>query len=170
MESSWTVRRIVPEDWPALRELRLAGLRADPLAFGSHYAREEESAPLKWQNWALRGSTGTSESIYVAENDPGGLVGMIGAYLEEERFHVWGMWVRPEQRGRGIAGDLLDTLTSWIAATRRPGPIFLEVNPTQRAAVALYAGRGFVRSGRTRPLGHHPPAIVEEMTREIPDT
>lgn len=163
--ASTPVRRIRPEDAEELRTLRLAAMEADPLAFGSTLRRELESAPVKWTNWATRGAAGTREAIYLAASEGRPPVGMIGAYTEEERFHVWGMWVRPEGRGQGIGGRLLDALLGWFASVDPAGTVLLEVNPTQEAAVALYVGRGFVRTGRTRPLGHSPPAIVEEMAR-----
>ena len=160
------IRRIRPEDWDALRILRLAALETDPLAFGSNLRREQESDPQKWKNWATRGSTGAREAIYVAENGPGQLVGMIGSFTEDEQPHVWGMWVHPKSRGKGTGGRMLDQLLSWLASAAPARTVLLEVNPSQEAASALYAGRGFVRTGRTRPLGHSPPAIVEEMARK----
>lgn len=159
------IRRIHPDDWEALRALRLAAMEADPLAFGSTLRREQESAPEKWKNWAARGGTGGREAIYLAIHGPGELVGMIGAYPEDERFHVWGMWVRPERRSQGIGGRLLDALLEWLASIAPSGTTLLEVNPVQEAAVELYTARGFLSTGRTRPLGHSPPAIVEEMAR-----
>ncbi len=163
-ENAVIVRRIRSEDWDSLRTLRLAALKDAPLAFGSTFARENDSASLKWKNWALRGATGTHEAIYVAVNEPGQLIGMIGAYPEEERAFIWGMWVHPTYRGRGIGGELLDDIVSWLTSARRSRDILLEVNPSQEVALRLYRGHGFVSTGRTRPLGHHPPAIVEEMT------
>jgi ribosomal protein S18 acetylase RimI-like enzyme len=162
-ENAVIVRRIRSGDWDSLRALRLAALKDAPLAFGSTFARENESAPLKWKNWALRGAAGNHETIYVAVNEPGQLVGMIGAYPEEERSHIWGMWVHPEYRGRGIGGELLDILLSWLTSVRRAGDILLEVNAAQEPAVGLYRRHGFVLTGRTRPLGHHPPTVVQEM-------
>jgi ribosomal protein S18 acetylase RimI-like enzyme len=159
------IRRIRPEDWDALRILRLAALETDPLAFGSNLRREQESDPQKWKNGATRGSTGTREAIYVAENGAGQLVGMIGSFTEDDQPHVSGMWVHPQSRGRGIGGRLLDQLLGWLASVAPARPVLLEVNPSQEAARSLYVGRGFVRTGRTRPLGHSPPAIVEEMAR-----
>ncbi|MFZ0699974.1 MAG: N-acetyltransferase [Thermoplasmata archaeon] len=163
-----SIRRIHPEDWDALRAVRLAALESDPLAFGSNLRREQESDPVKWKNWATRGSSGTREAIYVAVNEPGQMVGMIGTFTEDEQPHVWGMWVHPKSRGKGVGGRLLDSLLSWLASVAPSRTILLEVNPTQIAATALYVGRGFVRTGRTRPLGHSPPAIVEEMARKPP--
>ncbi|EQD36984.1 GCN5-related N-acetyltransferase domain protein [mine drainage metagenome] len=164
------IRRIRSGDWDALRILRLAALQTDPLAFGSNLRREQESDPQKWKNWATRGSTGTREAIYVAENEAGQLVGMIGSFTEDEQPHVWGLWVHPKSRRKRIGGRLLDQLLGWLASAAPARPVLLEVNPSQEAASSLYAGRGFVRTGRTRPLGHSPPAIVEEMAREPPVT
>lgn len=161
------IGRIRPEDWAALRAVRLAALATDPLAFGSNLRREQESETTRWKNWALRGSAGTNEAIFGAENEPGAWVGMIGLFTEDDVPHIWGMWVHPQHRGRGVGGQLLDRLLGWLASDVPARNVLLEVNPSQQAAARLYSTRGFVRTGRTRPLGHSPPAIVEEMAKEL---
>jgi ribosomal protein S18 acetylase RimI-like enzyme len=165
MTNETVVRRLRPEEWPAFRELRLAALRTDPLAFGSTASREAGYPDGKWQDWALRGSTGTREVTFVVTVPSGQLVGMAGAFWKDERFHLWGMWVHPSWRGQGLGRDLLDAILYWLDE-RFPGcGVLLDVNPDQVSAVRTYLGCGFHFNGVEQPLGHDPPAVTRQMIR-----
>lgn len=72
--------------------------------------------------------------------------------------------VVPEARGRGIGGGLLDHLVG-VARDRGARSIFLEVRESNRAARALYAGRGFREVGSRPGYYDSPPedALVLEL-------
>jgi ribosomal protein S18 acetylase RimI-like enzyme len=159
------IRRLRSSDWEAFRILRLGALRTDPLAFGSTLERETGYPDDRWRGWAESGALGDESATFVAEAAPGRFVGMAGAFTHHGEYHVWGMWVSPELRGQGIGRDLLDRVLSWARSTNPGRMVLLEVNPGQAAAIRLYEGRGFRSTGRTTPLGHHPPAMVQEMAR-----
>jgi len=159
------IRRIQERDASAFRELRLAALRTDPAAFGSTEAREAAYADEHWAAWARRGSLEAREATFVAAEPTGTLVGMFGAFAMDDRPQLWGMWVRPSARGRGIGGRLLEAVLEWAGRAFPGAPARLEVNPEQAEAVRIYLARGFAFTGHEEPLGHHPPAIVREMVR-----
>lgn len=165
MKPEITVRRLRESEWMGFRSLRLAALRTDPLAFGSTLARESAYTEEKWQDWCRDGATGEQNATFVAEDRSGDLVGMAGTFAAEGTPHVWGMWVRPEWRSRGVGRRLVDALLGWIDRGAPGRPVLLEVNPSQVAAVGVYFGRGFRFSGIEKPLGHDPPAIVRQMVR-----
>jgi hypothetical protein len=52
------VRRIEPEEWRRLRDLRLQALADTPEAFGSTLARERDYADDVWREWAPRAAAG----------------------------------------------------------------------------------------------------------------
>jgi ribosomal protein S18 acetylase RimI-like enzyme len=158
------IRRLVESDLRSYRELRLAALSADPLAFGSTFDRESGYDEPKWADRVTRGASSTGESIWVAEERVGRLVGMIGAFTKEGAFQVFGMWVDPEYRGGGIGGRLLDRLLAWTSTMDRSAEVLLSVNPSQVAAVRLYLAHGFLPTGVVEPLGHTPGAVLHEMT------
>jgi ribosomal protein S18 acetylase RimI-like enzyme len=81
----------------------------------------------------------------------------------EGTVHLFGMWVDPEFRGRGIGRGLLDEALRWIQRSHRGRAVLLDVNPRQVAAVHLYESRGFRRTGNSSPLGHTPGERVVEM-------
>jgi ribosomal protein S18 acetylase RimI-like enzyme len=162
------IRRLRTEEWQPYRELRLAALTCDPLAFGSTAARESGYAEDRWREWVRRGSAGEKEATFVASTATGELVGMAGAFSEDARFHIWGMWVRPPRRGEGIGHGLLDAVLRWIDTNFPQAAVVLDVNPTQRAAVRLYVASGFRFNGVETPLGHDAPATVKQMLRTAP--
>jgi ribosomal protein S18 acetylase RimI-like enzyme len=159
------IRRVQESDLDAYRTLRLTSLKVDPLAFGSTWEKEAQYDTARWVDRVLRGSASASEAAWVAEAEGGRLVGMNGAALLEGSFHVFGMWVDPEYRGRGVGGALLDALLRWTESRDRTTAVVLSVNPTQLTAVRLYLSRGFRPTGVVEPLGHTPGAVVHEMRR-----
>ncbi len=157
------IRRVVSEEWPAVRELRLEALQTDPLAFGSTFARELDFADSVWIDRVSKAAISPSSATWIAEHRDGTFVGMVGAYVQETTIWVVGMWVRPSFRGLRLGSRLLDSLLQWTRATRPEDEVKLEVNPALEVAVLLYRGRGFVPTGLVRGLDHAPGAQVIEM-------
>ena len=165
------IRRIFTTEWEAFRTLRLKALRVDPLAFGSTLERETAYTEDRWRNWTESGALGDESATFVVEAAHGQLLGMAGLFTDPSGYHIWGMWVSPEVRGQGLGSDLLDRVLAWATSANSKRAIRLEVNPAQEVAVRLYESRGFRPTGKTDPLGHDPPAVVEEMvctTTEAP--
>lgn len=157
------VRRLRAEDWPEFRALRLRALATDPLAFGSTREAEAGRPESRWRESALRGAGSSAEATWVAVGPEGRLLGMAGLFAREGRFHLWGMWVAPEARRRGVGRRLLDPLLRWAHAQDPSAEVVLEVNPVQESAVRLYRSAGFERTGESRPLGHTPGQFVNAM-------
>lgn len=164
--SPTTVRRLARQEVERFRSLRLRALATDPLAFGSTYARELGYPPERWESWTASGAEGNSVATFVAESERGELVGMAGTFPEGPDHHIWGMWVDPSRRGEGLGGRLLDALLAWLDRSAPRARLVLDVNPDQVSAVRTYLARGFRFTGRKTPLGHDPPATVQEMVRE----
>jgi RimJ/RimL family protein N-acetyltransferase len=158
-----TIRRVRTEEWPAFRALRLEALRTDPLAFGSTLERELEYPDAEWQRRVASAATATREATFVAIDPSGGFVGMVGCFPDQTAEIVYGMYLAPALRGRGLGGRLLDALLEWFMANLPETPVGLEVNPTAEAAARAYLARGFTFDGREHELGHHPPAKVLGM-------
>jgi ribosomal protein S18 acetylase RimI-like enzyme len=162
------IRRVRESDLVAFRRLRLDALRTDPSAFGSTFERESAYDERLWRDRIHRSATSADVATWVAEAEGGGLVGLVGALAHEGVVDIFGMWVRPEFRGRGIGSRLLAALLRWTRASHRDLRVRLSVNPMQDAAVRLYRRRGFEATGGTEPLAHTPGAIAEEMVLRTP--
>jgi predicted GNAT family acetyltransferase len=135
-------RRLTPDDWEVLRDIRLRALADSPDAFGSTLEREREFPEKEWRRRLVR-------PVY-AVLDGGRPVAMAGAFPDEGRLHVWGMWTDPEHRGRGHARALLDALVA--RAVAEGTPVSLHVNVANPVARAAYESYGFVATGKLEPL------------------
>jgi len=162
------IRRLRAAEWESFRDLRLSALKADPLSFGSNFVREKGYPETRWKSWAETGALGGDQATFVAEGTARRLVGMAGVFTMQDQYHVWGMWVSPDFRGQGLGGKLLDRVLAWARSTEPGRDVYLDVNPDQSVAVRLYESRGFQVTGKTDSLGHHAPAIVQEMRRDPP--
>jgi ribosomal protein S18 acetylase RimI-like enzyme len=65
-------------------------------------------------------------------------------FLDDERGEIKRMWVAPEARGQGLAGQLLARLEEEIVSAGRRVAL-LDTNSSLTKAVGLYESRGYVR-------------------------
>jgi ribosomal protein S18 acetylase RimI-like enzyme len=140
-----TVRAATEADAPAIRELVEA-------CFDELWQRPYPRAPLR-EDWA-------GKIVLVAE-DAGELIGVaIGVAEYEGPAHLGVIYVRPEQRGRGIARELLRGFADAIAEAGAEH-LTLDVDTTNEAARALWRRLGFVEYARrlATPL----PALRERL-------
>src|SRR5687767_10347889 len=140
---------IVPlpvEEWEAYRALRLRGLKEDPQAFGASY---DESVTFPPERWKMRlrnsGTTGREWLLFAKEGDH--LVGMIGAYVDEEDLpdeaRIVAVYVIAERRGKGIAAMLMRAILDVLTEQGQIRKVMLQVNQVQKAAIKLYQRFGF---------------------------
>ncbi len=148
-----SIRRLSTQDIFIYRELRLMALQESPTAFGS--SLEEESA-YQTDDFAARLRNPKSPDAVVfgafGEGDPAPLLGMLGFGREDrlKRVHsgfLWGMYVQPQNRGRGIAAALLDAALAYARTVAGLRQVTLGVTSTNLPAVMLYQSRGFVPYG-----------------------
>lgn len=147
------VRSVEPEEWRALREVRLRALADAPHAFAAKLADEQAQPDEAWQARASARWAGKSGSMFVAVD--GRLwVGMTGVFLEEDRpeqAHLIAMWVDPRCRGRGVGRRLVSAVSEWargVGAVR----VHLWVTETNGPALTLYERTGFRVTGERQPL------------------
>jgi ribosomal protein S18 acetylase RimI-like enzyme len=136
------VRALGPDDAPAFVALRREALRDAPLAFASapeddRFAREKEVA---------RQITDPRAALFGAF-DGERLVGSAGVYLDRHlkaahKAHVWGVYVAPDRRRRGLARALVEAC---LARARALGASSarLSVSAAAPEARRLYEALGF---------------------------
>ena len=137
--SHFDIRRLCPADAGDYRTIRLAALQGDAAAFGSTWAAE---AGRTLDEFAERLETST---VYAAYAD-GRIVGLAGfkpceGARESHKAFVWGTYVRPEERRRGVARALMEAVLE--AARGAVEQLTLAVVSGNAAAVSLYRGLGF---------------------------
>jgi RimJ/RimL family protein N-acetyltransferase len=131
------VRRLTPDDWRTLREVRLASLADAPDAFLSTYA---DAVVIDDEQWRVRTTRADMFAAFVG-GEAVGLVGLFGPDSAGDRTLV-SMWVAPPVRGTGVADALIDAVVS-RAAGLGAGGVRLEVAPGNVRAERVYARHGF---------------------------
>jgi len=141
------IRRLAAEDVTAYREMRLEGLRNHPEAFGAAW-EDEVDKPDSW--WTARLE---SNAVFGGWIETSSLLGVAGFYVpgtakQRHKGVLWGMYVRPDARGTGLAAALLQR----VIAQARPlvEEIRLTVMASNAAAHRLYSAAGFERYGLER--------------------
>jgi RimJ/RimL family protein N-acetyltransferase len=144
---SLKVRRLEASDVADYRELRLESMKVHPEAFGASWESEGEK-PISW--WAERLQTTTVFGGWV-NNSP--LVGVVGfaVYDPPKLRHkgvLWGMYVRPEARGTGLAAALVRQVVAHAGTLVEQ--VCLTVIASNVAARRLYNAAGFEEYGLER--------------------
>ena len=136
----------VATDWRAWRELRLEALADTPIGFGELHA---DAVARSDEEWAHRWATQNSGPRLLAyEGDA--VVGMAGGFVHEDgRRVLFGVYVRPSARGRGVLDALVDRVQGWAA----PHPLHLDVHVDNAPARAKYERTGWTYDGRVTPGG-----------------
>ena len=143
------IRRLTPSDASAYQALRLAALQDTPSAFGSSYEEERDRPESEIEaRLAPQGDRGVFGAFEVDT-----LIGLVGLRREgmKNRAHkagIWGMYVAPAARGKGIGRALL--LEALALARSVPGlrQVNLAANAGNAAAIRLYESAGFKAFGR----------------------
>ena len=155
------------EEWQAYRDLRLRALREDPQAFSSTYATAMESPEETWKRRLEEARKGERGWLLFAR-EQGRLVGMIGAYVEEnatDTVTIVSVYVPKEERGKGISAGLMESVLQRLSRKPSLKRAQLAVNKDQAAALTLYKKFGFRQTG-SEPLRMGDGSLAEELTME----
>jgi ribosomal protein S18 acetylase RimI-like enzyme len=156
------VRRALPDDWQALRDVRLRALADAPSAFASTLAREEAFDERDWRRRLEHGY------CFLAWVD-GRSVGCVAGFPEEElpgEHHLVGMWVEPARRGTPAAAELVEAVCRQACADGA-GAVRLWVADGNDRARRFYERLGFARTGVRQPLPSNPSNGEELMRRQV---
>ena len=146
--SEITVRPLGEEDWKQYRDIRLTALRESPEAFAATLDEEEA---FDEDFWRLRMKR--SDRL-VAERDttPLGIVS-VGASSDDNPHttELFGLWVTPEARGRGVAPALVRAGAT-LARAQGQRQLAYWVGSDNGRAVAFASGFGFRPTAERRQM------------------
>ena len=138
------IRRLAAPDAARFRALRLDALLRHPEAFGDSHAEAAARPPGAFESLIAQPSPAAILGAFEAGDR---LVGMAGLAVprhakQGHKGLVWGVYVTPAARGRGLGQALLATL---VQAARDAGleQLQLSVTTGNAAAMTVYAGIGF---------------------------
>jgi RimJ/RimL family protein N-acetyltransferase len=161
MTGDHVVREVRPEDWPAVKRLRLDSLR-DPLAhiaFCDTYEDASAQSDAFWKDRTAASSAGGPNRQFVAEGPEGDWAGTVTVLLEEpgtedftgrrvtrRQAHIVGVYVYARHRGGPVARDLIRAAVAWGLSGTGVHRARLFVHKENTRAVAFYRRSGFVRT------------------------
>jgi len=144
-----TVRPLGEDDWEEYRSVRLSALRESPEAFVATVEQEEAYDESFWRERMQRSAR------LVAEKD-GRAVGVVSVgrakASDGSAGELFGLWVRPDSRGSGVATRLVKDGAA-LAAERGNTHLVYWVGTENGRAVAFASGMGFRPTDYRRPMG-----------------
>jgi len=148
------IRPFTEQDAQALWDLRMLALETDPWSFVDS---PEELRAISVEEFATRLRADNAESFIVGAFEQRTPVGMVGCYQEVplKRRHkawIWGVFVKPAARGRGIAKSLMQAAIQRAKSIPGLEMLLLTVAVDQPAPRKLYQSLGF-RSFGVEPRG-----------------
>lgn len=149
------VRRLTPADAAQFQALRLAGLKDEPLSFASSYEEERDLPASKIEDrLAIKPDSGIFGAF---EGEV--LVGLVALAREDmkklsHKALIWGMYVKPAFRGRGMARALILEALSLARTVPELRQVNLCVNARNISAIQLYQSMGF------KAFGHEPGSML----------
>jgi ribosomal protein S18 acetylase RimI-like enzyme len=169
------IRLFTEQDAQVLWDLRMLALETDPWSFVDS---PEELRAISVEEFATRLRADHAENFIVGAFERGNAVGMVGFYQEKpmKRRHkgwIWGVFVRPDVRGRGVARSLITKAIKRAKTIDGLEMVLLTVSVDQPAPRKLYESLGF-RSIGVEPKGikigaehHDEEHLVLEFRNEL---
>ncbi len=156
------IRVLTIADAHAYVDLRRESLQSHPLAFAS--SPQDDIAGSSEAVSVLLARA--PESVIIGAFDPH-LIGAVGLYRDSHlkashKAHLWGMYVRPGRRGKGVASGLLQAALQHAAGLRGICWVHLSVSSAAPAAQRLYERAGFATWGiEADALRHDGQTVLE---------
>jgi RimJ/RimL family protein N-acetyltransferase len=137
------IRLLREDDAEAYIEFRRQGLLELPLAFGASPTDDFASSPA-----AVREQLRHAPEWVILGAFEDGLVGAVGLFRDRHlkashKVHVWGMYVAPSHRRRGVAAELLQAAIGHARSLPGVAWVHLTVTSAAPAARRLYERAGF---------------------------
>ena len=104
MPEQITVRALTEDDWQMFEKLRLAALKECPNVFLSPYAAERDNTPDVWKSWLKQ----DGKCVFALFNEAEfiGFQGVATYWYDKAVGIIWGSYIKPEHRKRGLSGRL----------------------------------------------------------------
>jgi ribosomal protein S18 acetylase RimI-like enzyme len=148
MLNGMEIRFLTEADAEAYSEIRAEALAGDSYAFGSSV---QEHRLLSMQELAAR-ITDSRDKFVCGAFQGSRLIGTAGFFRgrnikERHKGNIWGVYVGPEFRGKGIARSMMSKLIDRVAGLNDIEQLVLAVGTRQVSAVRLYRSLGFETFG-----------------------
>lgn len=110
---NFSIRQLTEDEWQEFSEIRLTALKTDPLVFGSNYERESQMSEEEWRERLRAKDTAI---FLICENKAP--IGMTAVSIDrndptKKTALLWGTWLAPEYRGKGLSKLMYKTRIAW---------------------------------------------------------
>ncbi len=147
------IRLLNLNDIDAYQKLRALSLQLNPLSFGTAYEERRSKENIQ-EIWANAKEENYFIFGYFDENQTSKLlIGFMGCVRipkikMRHKMEIWGVFVHPDYREKGIGGQLLESCIEKIKRIEGVEKINLTVSSPSIGALKLYQKMGFVEFGR----------------------
>ncbi len=150
--SNLEIRRILPADMDLWFKMRIESLYDSPSAF---LASPETELSKGVETFRDRIAKGGDNNVIFACFDGAQIVGSVGVVREthlkaQHKGTIWGMYVRPEYRGKQIGKKLVQTAIDFAKGPMKLKKVDLSVEASRDSAKRLYSSMGFQQWGSER--------------------
>jgi ribosomal protein S18 acetylase RimI-like enzyme len=158
---------LTPDDWRALRKIRLSALSESPHAFLSTYEKESEYDEFKWRAEFARGDWYVGMVRAGSVEKPVSIAGITReSGTPAHQCFLQYVWVAPEFRHQGVAFNMIKEVLDRLKLSG-VRTVFLGVLDGNSSAISLYMRLGFVSSNNRQPLKGFPGRSEELMQLDL---
>jgi RimJ/RimL family protein N-acetyltransferase len=139
-----TIKQLAEADWLAFSQIRLKALLTDPKVFGSNYELESKSTEAEWRE-RLQATRNAIFMVY--ENDDPIGVTAVGIDREDptgKTALLWGTWLAPAARRKGLSELLYKTRIDWARQQPAVEKIVVSHRESNLASKKANQKHGFV--------------------------
>ncbi len=155
-----TIRPVAASEVDSVVALVTDTLAEFGIVFGIGSATDADLAHLP-ASYVDRGG-----AFWVAVDEADEIVGTVGlARTGPDQLELRKMYLRLDQRGRGLGKALLQVALAWAEAQPTIARITLDTTEQMLAAIALYESHGFVRDDRHVTAARCSRGYVKELRR-----
>jgi RimJ/RimL family protein N-acetyltransferase len=110
------IKQLTENDWREFSRVRLTALQTDPKVFGSNYEKESQMTEADWRT-RLQAKDNAIFLLYDGETP----IGVTAVSVDREdptkkTALLWGSWLAPHFRGKGLSELMYQTRIDWAKA------------------------------------------------------
>lgn len=147
-----TIKKLSEDDWREFSKIRLAALQSDPSVFGSNYEKESKFGETYWRARL----SGTDNAVFMLfdSSNPIGITGISIDRADPDRKSavLWGSWLAPEYRGRGLSKIMYRARLDWAANHPTVEKIIVSHRASNLASKRANQKHGFVFTHKTEKI------------------
>ena len=111
-----SIKQLTENDWREFSQVRLTALQTDPKVFGSNYEKESQKTEAEWRS-RLQAKDNAIFLLYENETT----IGMTCVSIDRDdptrkTALLWGSWLAPHFRGKGLSELMYQTRIDWAKA------------------------------------------------------